>query len=342
MSLVTQTLNKQKRAYFSYLWRGVALMVISIYAIFMIWRNGMGSAVQTGGGANVLLRKLMGWLTARGINAEQLLPFCMMGLFCIIAAIGLFNVVRGAWRLFPTHTILGKSILQQMKSYESFSDVVDTINGDMEQEPHVFGSVHMGRKWIVGLEAMRLENIRGVFWFDQAMEDYVLCCVDKAQNIWAESLRYSDDRDKAAKYLQTTLPDVASGDKDAYIAFLGGETATTKQTTTNAQVPVILPPNVLFSFVTANGIPTSNFTYETVCEALRSLENSSGIALRVLTPGMVSEISFVREASWWSVDVLYHLDDEQCHIVQTVDEKQAESILETIIKQKRLPTFPDA
>lgn len=338
MSLVKQTLNKQKRIYFSYLLRGLALLAISIYAVFMISRNGMGTAVQTGGGANALLRKLMGWLTERGINAEQLLPFFMIGVFCIIAAIGLFYMVRGAWLLAPTRTMLGKSILQQMKSHERFSDVVDAINADMAQESYVFGSVHIGRKWIVDMEAMRLDDIRGVFWFDEAMEDYVLCCVDEAQNIWAASLRYSDDRDKAARHLRATLPDAASGDKDAYIAFLSGEPVATEQAA-SVDVPIVLPPNASFSFVTADGIPTSNFTYETVCEALRSLENARGIALSVLTPGMVSEIFFAREDSRWNVGVIYRQDDEQCRVVRAVDEKQAESILEGVIKQKRLPDF---
>lgn len=339
MSLVTQTMNKQKRSYFSYLWRGLALMAIGIYAGFMILKNGMGAAVQTGGGANILLRKIMGWLTERGIDAAQLLPFCMVGLFGIIAAIGLFNVVRGVWLIFPTHTMLGKSVLGQMKSHESFSDVIDAINADMEQEPYVFGSVHIGRKWIVELEAMCLDNIRGVFWFDQAMEDYVLCCVDETQNIWAASLRYSDDRDKAAEHLKNTLHDIASGDKDAYIAFLSGKAANPEPTAAGVDVPITLPPNASFSFVTADGIPTSNFTYETVCNALHSLENSSGIALRVLTPGMVSEIFYTREDGRLNVGVIYRQNDEDCRAIQAVDEKQAERILESVIKQKQLPDF---
>lgn len=339
MSLVKQTINKQKRVYFSYLWRGLALMAIGIYAGIMILRNGMGDAVQTGGGANVLIRKLMGWLTERGINAEQLLPFFMVGLFGIIAAIGLFNVVRGAWLMAPRHTMFGKSVLQQKKSHERFSDVIDSINTDMEQEPSVFGSVHIGRKWIVDIEAMRLEVIRGVFWFDEAMEDHVLCCVDETQNIWAASLRYSDDRDKAAKYLKTRLPDVVSGDKDAYIAFLSGEPIAEERTVSMAPISIILPPNTSFSFVNEDGIPTSNFTYETVCEALHSLRDSRAITLRVLTPGMVSEISFVREDSQWNVGVIYRQDGEECRVIETVDEEQAENILESVMKEKRLPDF---
>lgn len=335
MSYVSQIINKQKRAYFTFIWRGVALAAIGGYAAIMILKNGMGTAVQTGGGANVLVRKLMVWLTERGINAEQLLPFFMAGLFCIIAAIGIYNVVRGVWLMSPMHTTFGKSVLQQMKNGESASDVIDVINADMEQEPYVFGSVHIGRKWIADTEAMRLEAIRGVFWFDQAMEDYVLCCVDEAQNLWAASLRNRDDRDKAAKHLQKNLPDVAHGDKEAYIAFVSGEPIVQEQPVEK----ITLQQNAKFSFVAADGTPTSNFTLETACQALRALENSGTIALRVLTPGMVSEVSFVREGSGWNVGVIYQEENEERRAVQTVDKNKAESILESVIKQNLLPDF---
>lgn len=339
MSFVTQIFKKQKRVYFTYIWRGLALMAIGIYAGIVILKNGMGNAVQSGGGANVLLRKLMSWMSEIGINAQQLLPFCMVAVFGIIAAIGLFNVVRGVWLMAPTHTLLGKSLLQQLKAQESFSDVIDSINEDMQQEPYVFGSVNIGRKWIVDTEAMRLADIRGVFWFDQAMEDYVLCCVDEAQNIWAASLRYKAERDKAAEYLKTSLPDAASGDKEAYIAFLSKEQIAEKTYVPVPPPTLTLPPNAALSFISAEGIPTSNFTYETLSEALHSLDNSSSIALKVLTRSMVSEIAFLREDSSWSVAVIYKQDDEDCRAVQAMDEKQAQSVLESIIKQKKLPDF---
>lgn len=223
MSLATKTLNKQKRIYFSYFWRGLALMAIGVYAGIKILKDGMGSSVETGRGVNVLLRKLMVWLTERGVNAEQLLPIFMIGLFFTIATIGFYYVVRGAWLMVPSHTLLGKSILTQKKSSESFWDVVDSINADMEQEPQVFGSVNIGHRWILDAQAMRIANIRGVFWFDEGKEDYVLFCVDESANIWAASLRYCDERYKAAAYLKKMLPDIATGDKNDYLLFLGEE-----------------------------------------------------------------------------------------------------------------------
>lgn len=198
-------------------------MAIGIYAAIMIAKNGMGDAVHNGRGANVLISSLMVWLTDYGIDGEQVVTYSMIGLFCIIVAIGLFNVVRGIWLMVPTHSMLGKSVLQQMKGHERFSDVIDSINSDMEMEPHRFGTTAIGRKWILDGEAMRLEDIRGVFWFDQDAKDYVLCCVDTAQNIWAASLEERGDRDKAVQYLKQRLPEIASGNKDAYLAFLKGE-----------------------------------------------------------------------------------------------------------------------
>ncbi|MDD2971647.1 MAG: hypothetical protein PHE02_05895 [Lachnospiraceae bacterium] len=342
MSLATKTLSKQKRFYFTYIWRGLALVGIGGYAGVMILKDGMGTAVQTGGGVNILLRKLMSGLTQRGINAEQLIPLCMAGLFFIIGAIGLFNVVRGVWQIIPTHTMLGKSVLTQRKGFESFRDVIDSINADMDLEPYIFGSVYIGRKWILDKEAMRLADIRGVFWFDEGAEDYVLCCVDEAQNVWASGLRYSDDRDKAAEYLKKVLPDVATGDKNAYIVFLGGEAiADDEQLPTPTAVPLTPSPEMVFCFVGVDGIPTSNFTYETVCATVRSLEVSQTMALRVLAPldSPVSEIFFTRTDNGLTVDVHYRQDEKSRHTIKAVDEMQAETILENLIRQKRLPNY---
>lgn len=341
MSLATETINKQRRIYQRYIWRGLALTAIGGYCGIMILQNGMGTAVQTGGGANVLVRRLMGWLTEHGINAEQLLPVCMVGLFGIIAAVGLFNVVRGILSMFPKHTMFGKFIKTQARDFERFEDVIDSINADMEQEPCVFGTVSIGRKWILDTEAMRLSGIRGVFWFDQAMEDYVLCCVDNNQNIWAASLRYSADRDKAAEHLTNMLSDVVTGDKNAYLAFLGGETISERQDSVSALTTLSLSPDTTFCFVGANGIPTSNFTCETVCGSLRALTDFQTVALKVLTPrdSTVSEFYFSRGGDKWEVGMLYRQDNEEHRTLYTVDEQQLITILENLINQKHLPDF---
>lgn len=337
MSLATKTLNKQRRIYFSYLWRGLALMAIGIYAGVMIVLNGMGTAIQTGGGANALVRKLMQWLTERGYNAEQIVQWFMVSLFFIIAVVGLFNVVRGVWLMAPTRTMLGKSILTQKKGSERFQDMMDAINTDMGQEPSVFGSVKIGRKWILDMEAMRIEEIRGVFWFDEGAEDHVLCCVDEAQNIWAASLRLCDDRDKAAEYLKKILPEAAFGDKKAYFLFLGGEEDEEEE---GPVIPEYLSLETVLCFVDVDGIPTSNFTYETAHGKLKAMESSQTVALRVISPkySMVSEVFFQREGSTWNVGILYRQDDEERRITAAVDAKQAEDMLEDLIRQKRLPT----
>lgn len=341
MSLATHTIKKQQRFYLHYLWRGLALMAIGGYCGIMILRDGMGTAVQTGGKANVLVRGLMGWLSERGIYADKLLPLCMVGLFGVIAAVGLFNVARGVWRMVPTHTMFGTFLRTQTKDGEAFADAVDSINADMELEPSAFGTVTIGRKWILDTEPMRLSGIRGVFWFDQAMEDYVLCCVDEDQNIWAASLRYASDRDDAAEHLIKRLPNIATGDKAAYLAFLGGEPASEPEDEGPALTAISLSPETTFCFVGTAGIPTSNFTCETACQALRALTDTQTIALKVLTPrdSTVVECCFTREGGKWAFGVCYRQDDEEHRTVTAVDEQRAITILENLMNQKRLPDF---
>lgn len=346
MSLVAQTLKKQKRVYFSYLWRGLALMGIGIFCGIMIINDGIGTAVYNGHRANILIEKLMTWLTGRGLNAEMVVAYGMIGLFFLIAAIGLFNVVRGLWLMAPTHSMLGKSVLQQAKPHEQFSDVMDSIHADMDQEPQIFGTVAIGRKWLLDTEVMRLSEIRGVFWFDQSMGDHVLCCVDEALNIWAASLRYSNERDKAAEYLMSKLPDAASGDKDVYMAYLSSKMNVEEQPDpsvspappTPCPASITLSGDAAFCFVCTEGIPTSNFTYEGVLQALRSLEGSQTITLRVLAPAnhTVSEIFFSHLQGRRNVGVIYRKDDEQCRMEHSMSEEEAEAVLEEVMKYKQL------
>lgn len=314
-------------------------MGIGIFCGIMILKEGgIGNAPKSGRIAMAFYGWLEG-LMAQGGTTAMLVPIGFASVFFIIAAIGLFNLVRGSRLMASKNTAFGKSILHLAKDGESFASLVDSINEDMEREPYRFGDVYIGRTWIVEAEAMRLADIRGVFCMDEGMEDYVLCCVDEAENIWASGMRYSDQRDKAAEQLQKMLPSIATGDKNDYIVFLGGEPENAPEPPKN--LPVTMPPDAAFSFADADGIPTSNFTYEDVLAALRALEDARSISLKVLTPAdsKVSEVLFTRAEGLFSVSVLYTYRHEDCRAVKTFGADEAESILETVISQKLLPVI---
>lgn len=222
MSLAMQKLKEQKRAYFSQLWKGLALAGIGGYGGVMALRDGIGNAPANERSGGALLYKVLKELTGKSANAQRLVQIGLSCVFFIIFAIGVYYLLRGAWRMKSSHTMLGKSILQQAKSHEQLADVLKSIDADMEHEPLIFGKVAIGRDWILAAQAMRLSQIRGVFWMNAGMEDYILCCVDEANNIWAQELRYQDERDDAMAYLQKTLPDIASGDEAACMAFIRG------------------------------------------------------------------------------------------------------------------------
>lgn len=220
MSIASKVLNKQKRVYFSYIWRGIALMGIGIFAGVMILRTGIGNAPKNERSAGAKIYKLLSSLMEQSETAEKLVPICFAGFFFVIAAIGLYNLIRGGWLIIPAHTMLGKSILLQAKDHEGFREMMDSINADMAKEPYTFGAVYIGREWILDAEAMRLSRIKGVFCIDAGKEDYALCCVDEAQNIWASGFTGQKDRDKAVAHLMKILPDIITGGREEYIAFL--------------------------------------------------------------------------------------------------------------------------
>lgn len=220
MKTASKILHKQRgRSLYSVL-MSLCVLCFSIFLMYKFLTDGVGISESSGGKAALLLnliRKIFGDRS----DLDQITAYLMAGLMAVAALYSLYCLIKGAYHLNSAHTLLGKSILSQVGSpLESISDILTAIDTDMEQGAKTFGAVSISREWILEMRAMRLSRIQGVFWTDQGDDDFVLCCVDDAKNIWAASFTYADDRAHAVKYLQSRFPDLVYGDGEAYRAFL--------------------------------------------------------------------------------------------------------------------------
>lgn len=230
MAIGTTVLNKQKQAYLKGMLYGIVFIGFGMFGGVMILKDGIGKAPSRNSGLAADLHRFMTKTMAESELGRTLVPICFAGFFFILAAIGLYYFVRAARQMSSTRTMLGVSMLTQAQEDESFSAMLESIDADMDYEPHKFRDVYIGRKWILCQEAMRLSRIQGVFTLNAGKEDYVITCVDDANNVWAATLIFEDERDKAVKYLQKILPEAVFGTYDDYLVFLKEDISTRTKT----------------------------------------------------------------------------------------------------------------
>lgn len=222
MNTAGKLLRKQVRQSIFLFLRGAVMLVMSIYIGIMLRTEGLGKTSDNPRGKSALFVKLMKKIFGDRADLDEIMVNCMTGLMVIVAVYSLYCLIKGILRLMPSHTPLGKSVLQQAAGYETLSDIIASIDKDIEQGAKTFGKVTISREWILESQAMRLSSVQGVFWHDEGETDFVLYCVDDRRNVWRTSFLYEDDRAQALKYLNSRFPEFIVGDKKAYDSFLEG------------------------------------------------------------------------------------------------------------------------
>ncbi|MFT4104953.1 MAG: hypothetical protein QM657_04250 [Lacrimispora sp.] len=334
MSLTTTILKGQANLAFRLLWRRLLLAAIVLPPGFIAITGGLNSSLPGEHGLIRLVNLLLVTITKKYPAAQKWLPLSFAAIFFIIGALCLFQAAKSAWQMMPRHTLLGISIVSQARDWESFSDILRSIDTDMDRGHHSFGGIFIGREWILGSEAMRLSRIRGMFSFDEDKKDNILVCIDDAGNDWSVTLPRREDRDKAEEYLKKILSNIVTGGILAFTAFL--------MDGLNRADMMALSPDTVFSLIKPDGIPTSNFTYEDARAALDSLSPSQTLALRPLNGGKTGteEISFLcKEGRQWEITVICQEEDIQWPMIKLADEQEAIRILESLMKEKSFRTF---
>lgn len=219
MQTANKILKKQTSRFLYVAIQGFALLVLGVFVGYKLLTEGIGKTPQRGKSAALL--KTVSKIVGDKADPEQVLAYLMAALMGVVIIFGVYYFIKGLYHMLPKNTVFGKSILGQAKGYEKFSDIVASINTDLGLTPQQYENVYIGREWIVGTGAMRLSNVKGVFWLDGGEFESVLCCVDEKETIWAESFTYQDVREDAIKYLRSRYPELKYGNVEDYRVFLG-------------------------------------------------------------------------------------------------------------------------
>lgn len=197
--------------------------------------------------------------------------------------------------LHPEGGKLGKSLIPYTDGTKQgdVSSLFLRIDEDMATGGQKFGYLWVGREWVLGDEAMRIEHIRGIFsmkiWRGKCYE-YAICLVDNHRNVQTTNVSRESQLDGAYSYLTELLPHAAQGGMDEYTGFVGmndlereefeqifaGKRHPNKGSGEEGR------DSVEFVFQGTDGIPTSHVSLEMMYDALDEMEPDSVIWL---TPG---------------------------------------------------------
>lgn len=220
MDLASKALSRQRKIFVSLAVKGLFLTLLGSYVGVMLMIEGTGaSAKGTGGKAEALLN-LVTKIVGDKADPEKIMEYILVAVMVYVVGFGIYYLIKGSYHMLTSHTPLGISLLQQAKSYEKLSDMVSAVDADLNRGVQTYGNVSIGREWILEEVAMRISNIRGVFWKDEGEADYMMYCVDESKNVWAAFFTYQDDREHAIQSMKARFPELVYGDQDACTAFI--------------------------------------------------------------------------------------------------------------------------
>lgn len=98
------------------------------------------------------------------------------------------------------------------------------IDKDIAENGQQFDYVWVGKEWVVGGEAMRIDRIRGIFTFEICIgidqNELEICLVDRDQNIQVTSLGVERRLDALYDYLKYLVPRAETGGFKDYSIFI--------------------------------------------------------------------------------------------------------------------------
>ncbi len=353
----TRCLKRQSRKNFFNLIKGIALLILGTWIGTMLVIDGPGKRTQHGSKYSLsnMSNEIFYYFMDNNDSFEQIAPKLMAGLMFITAFIGLFLVLRGLWRIPKSHSILGKSVLKQAKTYETLNDLLETINADMERGHEQYEKVFIGREWVLAEEAMRISNIRGIFTITLRKSDNALCLVDEKNELLTESFIGFDDMSKAVDLLKEQCPDAESGTYEAYKAFLAKayEDDDDKENTTvlgegEDETFIQLSSDIVSSLHVSKKVPTSNFTWEDISSSLDNIAENESVNITFPGDGVtISYMDVIRLGCLRTEDGLFQMFvdyigvSKNLHAIKQFEKEDCRRILACLYNEKKIIDYSD-
>lgn len=207
----------------------------------------------------------------------------------VIGTVSLGIFIRSALLMFsPANGKLGKSLRPYMDGsiHTNVQSIFAIIDKDIEQDGKKFGYVYVGKDWVLGGEAMRIDRIRGIFSvkiFGGKRREYAIFLVDDKQNLQTTNLMREKHLDELYDYLTRLLPYAASGNFDDYTDFIA-KNDNEMEAFNKEFLYKSASVNTEYVLTDANDMPTSLVTREKIHRALNTLQPGQRMLLSACNP----------------------------------------------------------
>lgn len=260
-------------------------------------------------------------------------PFAWGPFICMLVGVYFFvRLIRCILALMkPEWGKLGKSvrIYSDGTIHTDIQAIFAQIDKDIEENGKKFGKIWVGKDWILGIEAMRIDRIRGIFTFTMwrgKMREHSICLVDDQQNILTTSLTFVKQLDELNGYLTGLLPRTATGNFKDYLAFVAKDKEE-MEAFNDEFLHGKTPETSEFVFTGTDGIPTSLATSELIRQSINALQPDERIRLVACNPP---------DSEWGNCTGMtcYRLDDEEQYALLayfcTEDDREAAFVLRPV------------
>lgn len=285
MGLAKKRLGKERSVHFTNLITGALLTGVGACSSVMVLLNGMGANTGRSRGLGALLYRGIDALTARGLLTPRLVSIIFSISFLCIAIFGVWVLWCSLRGMSAKNTGFGKSLLTQMRADETLKGLVAEIDEDMAREHISYGPIHIGSRWILGDEAMRLADIVEIYTLNGGRHGVALALVDKNRNTQFIGLDASKGEkiEDAAMSLHRLCPGAKMGEGKEYLDM-------TEPGWDSEEAPAVkiaagsLQTSGGLTLNRKNCAPTSNFDREYIEQALKQVEVGDELCITLLEP----------------------------------------------------------
>ena len=232
----------------------------------------------------VITLALSGYLSLFFIYPEML-THPVVAVFGIGYTILLYKCIYSAVAMLkPEKGKLGKSLLRYTitTNYAKITQLMNTINEDMSSNGMKFERFWIGKEWVLGREALRIEHIRGIFHscpISLRGRQYNFILVDDRDNTQTVVFFKKEESETAFHYLSGLIPLAETGNYGDYLRFINrsDEERTEinkrfeKVQNDSTRKPGKMNEEARLIFSGLEGGPTSNFKLWDVFSALAAL-----------------------------------------------------------------------
>lgn len=287
--------------------------------------------------------------TACGVPAlsggKGVLSLFLSAAFFALSVTGLARLLYALYRLQPSKSAFGRSLLFQASDGQSLASLRAEIDRDLAGCSPI-GPVTVGGRWIImDNHALRLATVCGIFTITAPGEMRTLCLADVDGRMIQMARMEPSQAAMAAECLHRQLPEAATGDFDAYQAFLNATPERRKQYQTFPK-PDLGNWNAAdqLAFWDTDDIPTSLFTLESVTRAFEGMPPDSSVGFTFTGPvrreqsaaGLFAERD---SAGAYRLVVPFVEDDEPVKAACPATAFQALEALRLLMETGELPNF---